>query len=86
MRAELFDRLRIGKQPDDVIFIPLTTGMLKVFGQRFLRTITVAVSDLDRMGAVQTQSMEQYPAGGYWFFSSWGTSDPDGPMPPRCPG
>jgi hypothetical protein len=34
------------------------------------------------MGAVQTQSMEQYPSGGYWFFSSWGTSDPDGPMPP----
>jgi macrolide transport system ATP-binding/permease protein len=43
-----------GDDADDVVFIPLTTGMLKIFGQRFLRTITVAVSDLSMMGAVQT--------------------------------
>jgi hypothetical protein len=33
------------------------------------------------MGAVQTQSMTQHDAGGYWFYPSWGSVDPDGPMP-----
>ncbi len=33
------------------------------------------------MGAVQTQTFDQYPSGGYWFFSAWGTTDADGPMP-----
>jgi macrolide transport system ATP-binding/permease protein len=42
-----------GDDADDVIFVPLTTGMLKVFGQRFLRSVTVAVSDLSKMDAVQ---------------------------------
>ncbi|MEQ1564477.1 MAG: hypothetical protein ABMA64_02480 [Myxococcota bacterium] len=33
------------------------------------------------MGAVQTVTFDQYPSGGYWFFTAWGSSDPDGPMP-----
>jgi hypothetical protein len=33
------------------------------------------------MGAVQTQTMTQRDAGGYWFYGSWGSSDADGPMP-----
>jgi hypothetical protein len=44
-----------GTDQDDVIFIPLNTGMLRVFGQRFLRTVTVAVNDVSRMDAVQDQ-------------------------------
>jgi hypothetical protein len=33
------------------------------------------------MGLVQTQTYLQHDAGGYQFYSSWGTSDADGPMP-----
>jgi macrolide transport system ATP-binding/permease protein len=36
-----------------VIFVPLTTGMLRVSGQNYIRSITVAVSDLSRMAFVQ---------------------------------
>jgi macrolide transport system ATP-binding/permease protein len=42
-----------GQDTDDVIFVPLTTGMMRVFGQRFVRTITVAVNDLSKMDAAQ---------------------------------
>jgi macrolide transport system ATP-binding/permease protein len=45
-----------GNDTDDVVFVPLTTGMMRVFGQRFVRTITVAVSDLSKMDAVQEQA------------------------------
>ncbi len=44
-----------GDDADDVVFVPLTTGMLRVFGQRFLRSVTIAVSDLDKMDTVQTE-------------------------------
>lgn len=33
------------------------------------------------MGAVQTQSMAQHDAGGYWFYSEWGNRNETGPMP-----
>jgi macrolide transport system ATP-binding/permease protein len=46
-----------GNDTDDVVFVPLTTGMLRVFGQRFVRTITIAVNDLDQMDAVQANVM-----------------------------
>ncbi len=46
-----------GNDTDDVVFVPLTTGMLRVFGQRFVRTITVAVNDLDQMDTVQDNVM-----------------------------
>ncbi len=42
-----------GDDDDDTVFVPLTTGMLRLFGQRFLRTITVAVSDLDQIDETQ---------------------------------
>jgi macrolide transport system ATP-binding/permease protein len=35
-----------GQDQDDVVMVPLTTGGLRLFGQRFLRTITVAVDDV----------------------------------------
>ena len=43
-----------GDDADNTVFVPLTTGMLRLFGQRFLRSITVAVSDLDQIDATQT--------------------------------
>jgi macrolide transport system ATP-binding/permease protein len=42
-----------GQDQDDVILVPLTTGGLRLFGQRFLRTITVAVSDVDQIDETQ---------------------------------
>jgi macrolide transport system ATP-binding/permease protein len=42
-----------GDDADDVVFIPLSTGMLRVFGQRYVRSITIAVDDLNAMSAVQ---------------------------------
>jgi macrolide transport system ATP-binding/permease protein len=42
-----------GNDSDDVIFIPLSTGMLRVFGQRYVRSITVAVDDVSQIDAVQ---------------------------------
>jgi macrolide transport system ATP-binding/permease protein len=45
----------MGQDADDVVFVPLTSGMLRVFGQRFLRSITVTVSDLSQMSRVQDQ-------------------------------
>ena len=47
-----------GNDTDDVVFVPLTTGMMRVFGQRFLRSITVAVSDLDAMASVEAESAD----------------------------
>jgi len=43
-----------GDDADDVVFVPLTTGMLRIFGQRFIRSITVAVGDLNQMDSTQT--------------------------------
>jgi macrolide transport system ATP-binding/permease protein len=42
-----------GSDADDVIFVPLSTGSLRLFGQRFLRSITVAVKDVDAIDATQ---------------------------------
>ncbi len=42
-----------GNDTDDVIFVPLTTGMLRISGQRFVRSVTVAVADLTAMNTVQ---------------------------------
>ncbi len=45
----------MGSDQDDVIFIPLSTGMLRTFGQRYVRSITIAVSDLSAIDQVQDQ-------------------------------
>jgi macrolide transport system ATP-binding/permease protein len=42
-----------GDDADNTVFVPLTTGMLRLFGQRFLRSITIAVSDLNQIGATE---------------------------------
>ena len=42
-----------GQDQDDVVFVPYTTGGLRLFGQRFLRNITVAVDDVSLIDATQ---------------------------------
>jgi macrolide transport system ATP-binding/permease protein len=43
-----------GADQDDVVFVPYTTGGLRLFGQRFLRNITVAVDDVSRIDETQS--------------------------------
>ncbi len=45
----------MGQDQDDVVFVPYTTGSMRLFGQRYLRNITVAVDDTTLMDEVQTQ-------------------------------
>jgi macrolide transport system ATP-binding/permease protein len=42
-----------GNDADDVIFVPLSTGSLRLFGQRHLRSITVAVRDVSLINPTQ---------------------------------
>jgi macrolide transport system ATP-binding/permease protein len=42
-----------GQDQDDVVLVPLTTGGLRLFGQRFLRNITVAVDDVEQIDETQ---------------------------------
>jgi macrolide transport system ATP-binding/permease protein len=42
-----------GSDLDDVVFVPLSTGSLRLFGQRNLRSITVAVHDVARIAETQ---------------------------------
>ncbi|MFV3077058.1 MacB family efflux pump subunit [Niveispirillum fermenti] len=43
----------VGQDQDDVVFVPLTTGSYRVFGQRNLRSITVLVDDLSIIGETE---------------------------------
>lgn len=42
-----------GQDQDDVVFVPLTTGSYRLFGQRNLRSMTVLVDDLARIDETQ---------------------------------
>jgi macrolide transport system ATP-binding/permease protein len=44
-----------GQDADDVLFVPVTTGGLRLFGQTFLRSVTVAVEDLALIDTTQSQ-------------------------------
>jgi macrolide transport system ATP-binding/permease protein len=44
-----------GSDQDDIAFVPLTTGSLRLFGQRHVRLITVAVDDVARVEATQDE-------------------------------
>ncbi len=43
----------MGSDQDDVVFTPLTTGQLRLHGQRYVRSITVQVDDVARIDQVQ---------------------------------
>ena len=42
-----------GQDQDDAVFVPYTTGSLRLFGQRYLRSITVAADDVSRMAETE---------------------------------
>ncbi len=42
-----------GNDMDDQIFVPITTGAQRIYGQRYARSITVAVRDIEKMDATQ---------------------------------
>ncbi len=44
-----------GADQDDVIYVPLTTGMLRLFGQRYVKTITVQVEDVTKIDDTQEE-------------------------------
>jgi len=48
----------MGQDQDDTVLVPFTTGSLRIFGQSFLRNITIAVSDPDLMDATQAAAQE----------------------------
>jgi len=41
-----------GDDQDDVVFVPLSTGTLRLFGQNYLRSITLAVENMDAIDAI----------------------------------
>jgi macrolide transport system ATP-binding/permease protein len=43
----------MGSDQDDVIYVPLTTGSLRLFGERYVRTITVQVADVTKIDETQ---------------------------------
>ncbi len=44
-----------GTDQDDVIFVPITTGGMRLFGEQHVRSITVAVEDLARIDQTEAQ-------------------------------
>ena len=42
-----------GQDMDDMVFTPITTGAQRIYGQRYARTVTVAVKDVDKIDATQ---------------------------------
>jgi macrolide transport system ATP-binding/permease protein len=44
-----------GADQDDIIYVPLSTGMLRLFGQRYVRTITVQVQDVTKINDTQEE-------------------------------
>src|SRR5690606_18614148 len=43
----------MGSDQDDIVFVPYATSSLRLSGQRFLRNVTVAVEDVDRIDETQ---------------------------------
>jgi macrolide transport system ATP-binding/permease protein len=43
-----------GSDQDDIVFVPYATSSLRLSGQRFLRNVTVAVDDVDRIDDTQS--------------------------------
>jgi macrolide transport system ATP-binding/permease protein len=47
-----------GSDQDDVVFVPLKTGALRLFGQQYARSIAVAVDDISRIGETERDLTE----------------------------
>jgi macrolide transport system ATP-binding/permease protein len=44
-----------GGDQDDAAFVPVTTGLTRLFGQNYLNTITVKIDDLDKIDETQAR-------------------------------
>lgn len=47
-----------GQDQDDVALVPITTGMMRLFGQSYLSSIIIAVDDTDRIGETEEAATE----------------------------
>jgi len=47
-----------GQDQDDVALVPITTGMMRIFGQSYLSSITIAVDDTDRIDETEAEATE----------------------------
>ncbi len=47
-----------GNDQDDAVFVPLRTGALRLFGQTFARSITVAVDDINQIDTTEARLRE----------------------------
>ena len=47
-----------GNDQDDAVFVPLKTGALRLFGQRYARSISVAVDDISKISETETDLIE----------------------------
>ncbi len=47
-----------GDDQDDVVILPLTTGTLRLFGQNYLRSITLAVDDVTQIDATEKAAVQ----------------------------
>ncbi|KCZ52007.1 MacB family efflux pump subunit [Hyphomonas pacifica] len=45
-----------GQDQDDVALVPITTGMMRIFGQNYLSSITIAVDDTDKIADTETEA------------------------------
>ncbi|MEQ8178682.1 MAG: MacB family efflux pump subunit [Amphiplicatus sp.] len=47
-----------GQDMDDVALVPITTGMMRLFGQQYLSSITIAVDDTRRINETEEEARE----------------------------
>ena len=47
-----------GQDMDDVALVPITTGMMRLFGQQYLSSITIAVEDTRRINETEEEARE----------------------------
>ncbi|MAP95315.1 MAG: macrolide ABC transporter permease/ATP-binding protein MacB, partial [Ponticaulis sp.] len=47
-----------GRDEDDIALVPITTGMMRVFGQNYLSNITLAVENTDRVNQTEEEARQ----------------------------
>ncbi|MEE2690616.1 MAG: MacB family efflux pump subunit [Pseudomonadota bacterium] len=47
-----------GQDMDDVVLVPLTTGMMRLFGQQYISSITIAVEDTKRIDDTEEEARQ----------------------------
>ena len=47
-----------GRDEDDIALIPITTGMMRIFGQEYLSNVTMAVEDTDRVDQTEEEARQ----------------------------